>query len=128
MNRIEQTHAVCTALGWHLDWPDGSSTMKVWFDQDGRRVELDDVTMYAWLTEQGYTATFTVTKDRWDLVCVPTDRTNYRFATSFYVGGRPSRYQVSDMLELAVLHVAKRLARTAAAEAGITPRSKGGRR
>lgn len=127
MNRIEQTHAVCTALGWHLDWPDGSSTMKVWFDQDRQRVTLDDVTMYAWLTEQGYNSTFTVTKTRWVLVCVPINKTSDRFATSFYVDGRPSRYQVSDMLELAVLHVAQQLARPNEA-AGITPRPKVGRR
>ena len=26
-------------LGWYQDWPDGSSTVKVWFDQNDQKLE-----------------------------------------------------------------------------------------
>lgn len=28
-------------MGWHEDWPDGSSPFKVWFDQDGHMRQYD---------------------------------------------------------------------------------------
>lgn len=71
------TKSIQECLGWYEDWPDGSSSYKVWFDRDGNKVgaSIPDVQyLMEWLVAAGALVHVSWQNDKWNVLYLDKER------------------------------------------------------